>query len=147
MFFHVIPGPAGKLPTRATRLVNGIWVPTDSVGYDLYAASDGSIGPLSRGVIGLDIRCSFTPGYVGMICDRSGLAVKSGITCLAGIIDPDYRGEWKVCLYNTSIETFHWTTGDRIAQVIFLPVALPEVCQVESLEDTIRGELGFGSTG
>lgn len=90
-----------------------------------------------------------TSGVVAVIAARSGLAVKHGI-CLSngiGVIDSDYRGEISVGLFNSSKEAFEIKRGDRIAQMMFLPVATAELVEVETLDVTERGAGGFGSTG
>ncbi len=87
--------------------------------------------------------------YVAILCARSGLASKFGI-CLAngiGVIDSDYRGEIGVALYNASKEDFTVQAGDRIAQMMIVPVAIATLCEVDSLDETARGQGGFGSTG
>jgi dUTP pyrophosphatase len=85
--------------------------------------------------------------FVGMIKPRSGLAAKKGIDTLAGIIDSGYRGEIYVNLINHSSETVRITHGDRIAQMLILPVYQAEFIEVDELSQTIRGENGHGSTG
>lgn len=89
-------------------------------------------------------------GYVGLICPRSGLAKKHGITVAnaPGIIDADYRGEICVLLLNTSTTNFSVATGDRIAQMVITSVSTGlEFCQVVELDETVRGTGGFGSSG
>jgi dUTP pyrophosphatase len=88
-------------------------------------------------------------GYELQVRPRSGLALKHGITCVnaPGTIDSDYRGEIKVILGNTGDENFLISRGDRIAQLVLAPVTRAEVTLVESLDDTTRGDGGFGSTG
>ena len=90
-----------------------------------------------------------TRDVVAIVAARSGLAVKKGI-CLSngiGVIDADYRGEICVGLLNTSAEAFTVTPGDRIAQLMFLPVLAANFLPVEELDETARGAGGFGSTG
>ncbi len=87
--------------------------------------------------------------YVAVLCARSGLASKFGI-CLAngiGVIDSDYRGEIGVALYNASNEDYTISPADRIAQMMILPVVAATFCEVENLDETSRGNGGFGSTG
>ncbi len=148
MFFHVelLKDSGATLPTRGVDPRSGGVVDDQAVGYDLYAASDGFIEPLTRRLIGLGFKASFTPGHVGRYADRSGMANK-GITFFGGVIDPSYRGEWKVILYNSTGELFEYKKGDRIVQVIFVRVELPEVSQVSSVEDSLRGASGIGSSG
>lgn len=88
-------------------------------------------------------------GVVAVVCARSGLAFKRGI-CLAngiGVIDSDYRGEVCVGLKNSGSEPFTVAPGDRIAQLMFMPVFTAELIESESLDETERGAGGFGSTG
>lgn len=145
MYFHVeLLG--GKLPTRGLD-PTGLVKDPEAVGYDLYAPCDGFIDPLCRKVIKLGFRAAFTPGYVGKIFDRSGVAAKHGVLSMAGVIDPSYRGEWGIVLYNSEPNVFFFSAGDRIGQVVFFKVELPEVCQVSSLDETLRGAGGYGSTG
>lgn len=117
-----------------------------SVGYDLYSNEKLTIHSGSRVLVGTGIAMSFRPGYVGRICDRSGMAW-NGLHVMAGVIDPDYRGEWKVMLYNTACHDVRIQAGTRIAQVLFYEVADWEVREVSELSDTERGAGGFGSTG
>lgn len=88
-------------------------------------------------------------GYGGIICSRGGLAAKKGVVLCngAGIIDSDYTGEVKVLLQNTSMEDYTIKPGDRIAQLIFIPVEYANLVIVDELDETMRGERGFGSTG
>ena len=87
--------------------------------------------------------------FVALICARSGLASKFGITMAngVGVIDSDYRGELKVALYNSSDVDYTIHDGDRIAQLMILPVVQPTLQMVDQLDETERGEGGFGSTG
>lgn len=117
----------------------------DAVGYDLYAPESGFVDPLSRKLVKLGFRAAFTPGYIGLLLDRSGMGNK-GITRFAGVIDPCYRDEWGVILYNTTHETFRWNAGDRLIQVVFFKIEKPEPITVSTLEGVDRGG-GFGSTG
>ena len=88
-------------------------------------------------------------GYEAQVRPRSGLALKSGITCLntPGTVDADYRGEVKVILVNLGAEAFTIRRGDRIAQLVVAPVVQAQWAEVENLEETARGAGGFGSTG
>ena len=89
-------------------------------------------------------------GHAGMVLPRSGLAARHGIAIVnaPGLIDAGYRGEIKVLLLNTDLETaFEVAPGDRIAQLVIVAVAAPEVVEVDALAATVRGEGGFGSTG
>jgi dUTP pyrophosphatase len=125
------------MPERKTKL---------AVGYDLYAPLGGSIDPLSRLRIPLGFQASFTPGWAGLLLDRSGMGNK-GITRFAGVIDPDYPDEWQVILFNSTGQKFSWEAGDRLIQVVFVPAGITDVLEVSTLEN--RGDRvgGFGSTG
>ena len=119
--------------------------PTDA-GYDLYSSEKVSIPAGATVLISTGICMSIPDGFVGLIWDRSSMGVK-GIHRHAGVIDSGYRGHIKVCLNNTSCETYHIEKGDRIAQIVIQEAPHFELELVESLEDTDRGEGGFGSTG
>ena len=105
--------------------------------------------PNCRLLIGTGIAFAIPPGFEGQIRPRSGLAVKHGITVLntPGTIDSDYRGEIKVLLINLGSKPFVIKRGDRIAQIVFAPIALAGLQQVDDLDATARGAGGFGSTG
>jgi len=117
-----------------------------SAGLDLYAVEDGEIPPCEMRLVDLGIAAELPTGTVGIIKDRSSLGSKGFVTA-AGVIDSDYRGEWKVALRNTRLDVaFRWARGDRIAQVIIVPII--HVTPVEGeVKATVRGEGGFGSTG
>ena len=91
---------------------------------------------------------SIPEGYVGLIWDRSGMAAKKGVHRFAGVIDSGYRGEIKVCLWNSSKEDFYIVNnGDRVAQILFQPVPHFSLIEVGSLDSSDRGSGGFGSSG
>ena len=118
-----------------------------AAGYDLHSNSNTSIPPNTRKTIGLGFSMAIPEGLYGRIAPRSGLAVKHQIDIAAGVIDPDYRGEVKVLLVNTSQKRFDIKSGDRIAQIIFERIALPAFHTLKSLPHTSRNQGGFGSTG
>ncbi len=125
-----------------------------SAAVDLRAALDEgtvlTIAPGERSLIptGLSISPESTD-VVAVIAGRSGLGVKKGVSLANGIgvIDSDYRGEIQVCLINRGSEPFEVRRGDRIAQMMFLPVLAAAFLPVDSLDETSRGTGGFGSTG
>lgn len=123
----------------------------NSAGMDLRAnITEGVvIRPLDRALIPTGLHIALPEGYEAQIRPRSGLALKKGITCLntPGTIDSDYRGEVGVILANISQEDFVVNPGDRIAQMIINKVERAEFELVESLDETERGEGGFGHTG
>ena len=123
----------------------------NSVGMDLRAnIKEGIvIRPLDRALIPTGLHIALPEGYEAQIRPRSGLALKKGITCLntPGTIDSDYRGDVGVILANISNEDFVVNPGDRIAQMIINKVERAKFELVESLDETERGEGGFGHTG
>jgi len=122
-----------------------------AAGADLRAALDKDmvLDPGERALVPTGFAMALPPGYEAQIRPRSGLAYKHGITCLntPGTIDADYRGEVKVLLINHGEDPFKITRGERIAQMVIAPITQPDFVSVESLDDTVRGEGGFGSTG
>jgi dUTP pyrophosphatase len=123
----------------------------DSAGMDLRAAiaDEMTLDPGEIGLVTTGLRIAVPAGYEAQIRPRSGLALKHGITIpnAPGTIDADYRGVVQVILANTGSEPFVIRRGDRIAQMVFAPVARAELCQVAELDETERGEGGFGSSG
>lgn len=119
-------------------------------GADLVAAEALRLGPGERAMVGTGVRIALPEGYAAFVVPRSGLAAKHGITVVnsPGTVDAGYRGEIKVILLNTDSEHSHdITVGDRIAQLIVMPVTRAVFTPVEELPDSVRGEGGFGSTG
>ena len=120
-----------------------------SAGYDLFACDAAVVLPKKSCMITTGIAIEIPNAYVGLVFARSGLATKQGLrpaNCV-GVIDSDYRGEIKVCLYNDSNSVREVNFGDRIAQLVIVPYSYPELELSETLSDTERGEGGFGSTG
>ena len=122
-----------------------------SAGMDLRASLEESIvlKPLQRFVVKTGLFISLQQGYEAQIRPRSGLALKKGITVLnsPGTIDADYRGEIGVILINLSDSDFEINTGDRIAQMIIAKHETIEWEAVDKLDESVRGDKGFGSTG
>lgn len=122
-----------------------------SSGLDLLAnnAEPIVINPMERTLIPTGIFIEIPEGYEGQVRARSGLSIKNGITLVncVGTIDSDYRGELKIPVINLSNEPFTVTQGDRIAQLIITKYERISWCEVETVEETHRGEGGFGSTG
>jgi dUTP pyrophosphatase len=118
-------------------------------GLDLSAAERVELGPGERAVVGTGLAVAIPEGHAGFVQPRSGLAAKHGITIVnaPGLVDSGYRGELRVVLLNTDREeTFVVEPGMRIAQLVVLPVAVPELREVEELPESERGERGFGSS-
>lgn len=122
-----------------------------SAGMDLYACIDEPIVIPARGhaTIPTGIAISIPTEYAAMIYARSGLAIKHGIGLLnsVGVVDSDYRGEIKIGLVNQFDEDYEIKPFERIAQMIIEPIALPEIVECDTLDETVRGAGGFGSTG
>jgi len=120
-----------------------------AAGYDLHAAAEACIEPGARAVIPAGYAVQIPRGWVGLVCPRSGLAARHGVTVLnaPGIIDSDYRGEVAVILVNLGDAPYHVCHGDRVAQLVLVPCATPEVQLVHRLTETRRADAGFGSTG
>jgi dUTP diphosphatase len=116
-------------------------------GFDLRASTECGVPAGGRYIVPTGLRFAIPCGFVGLVRDRSGLAAKNGIHCLAGVIDSGYRGEVKVVLQNSGDQQFTVEKGMRIAQLLVIPVATAELVRVENLEESVRGEGGFGSTG
>ena len=128
-----------KLPTRGTY---------GAAGYDLYAPEVYTIPAGEVVCVKLGFATEMPHGVYGQIKDRSGFASKFDLEVCAGTIDNDYRGEWGVLLRNHTLEDdFLGQAGDRIAQVVFDHYLVLSVNKVDELQDTVRGEGGFGSTG
>jgi dUTP pyrophosphatase len=123
----------------------------DSAGADLRAALKAPVDlqPGEFLAVSTGLRMAIPRGYEGQIRPRSGLAARHGITCLntPGTIDADYRGVVQVLLINHGPEAFTVNHGDRIAQLVVAPVTRGAFIKAESLDDTERGEGGFGHTG
>ena len=119
-------------------------------GADLIAAESITLPPGMRATIGTGISVALPDGFVAFVVPRSGLAAKHGITVVnsPGTVDAGYRGEIRVTLLNTDAAVpYPVAVGDRIAQLIVLPIARARFVQVASLPGSNRGDSGFGSTG
>jgi len=131
---------AATLPTRAYE---------GDAGLDLSACERVELGPGERAVVSTGVAVAIPEGHAGLVLPRSGLAVRHGIGKVnaPGLIDAGYRGEVKVVLLNTDRnESFVVEPGMRIAQLVLVPVALPEPVEVADLPGSQRGERGFGSS-
>ncbi len=116
-------------------------------GANVFCLEDKVLQPGERHIFSLGFSTEFDNGYVALVWDRGGMASLHGITCVAGVIDANYRGEWVVVLLNTSTESYEIKKGDKIAQVLFQSVATAIFKLTEDVSDTSRGEGKFGSTG
>ncbi len=115
-------------------------------GLDLFGLADVILAPRTPMRVPTGIAMAIPAGFVGMICDRSSLGTK-GIRVLGGIVDAGYRGEVQILLINLKDEPFIIAKGDKVAQMLILPVNLCAVEEVSDLDNTSRGADGFGSTG
>ncbi|MCC6837894.1 MAG: dUTP diphosphatase [Bacteroidia bacterium] len=142
MKIKIINKSKHELPGYATQAAAGM---------DLRANLDAPIilGSLERTLVPTGLFMEIPVGYEAQVRPRSGLAFKNGLTVLnsPGTIDADYRGEIKVILVNLSKETFTINDGERVAQMVIAKHEQAEWIEVEQLEETARGEGGFGSTG
>ena len=122
-----------------------------SAGADLYACLDEAvtIPPQEAVLIHTGLAMEIPEGYAGLIYARSGLATKKGLapSNKVGVVDPDYRGEIMVSLFNHSKEERSVEHGERIAQLVIAPFLTASWNVVDELEETVRGAGGFGSTG
>ncbi|HCH80767.1 MAG: dUTP diphosphatase [Actinomycetota bacterium] len=120
-------------------------------GIDLVAREDVTLAPAGgRALVATGIAIALPEGYAGLVQPRSGLAFKHGVTVLntPGLIDSGYRGELKVCLINHDpTEPFEVTRGERIAQLVVQAVEHVTFVEVDTLDDSERGDKGFGSSG
>ena len=126
-----------KLPTRAHK---------QDAGADLYSPVSITVEPHSSAVIDTGVHIAIPDGFCGLLVSKSGLNVNHDITS-TGLIDAGYTGSVRVKLYNQGNTPYHINTGDKISQIVIIPVALCDFIQVDTLDDTERGCGGFGSTG
>jgi dUTP pyrophosphatase len=139
---------------QVTKLNEGAILPTRAhdgdAGLDLYACETAHIGPGERWGVGTGVGVAIPAGHAGLVLPRSGLARDHGISLVnsPGLIDSGYRGELRVLLLNTDpAETFRVENGDRIAQLVLVPIALATPVEASALADSTRGDGGFGSSG
>jgi dUTP pyrophosphatase len=133
--------PNFQTPVRSSTLAGG---------YDLIMPESGAL--LHRNkveFVGLGFQAAVPEGYVALILPRSGTGAKHGVQLrnTVGVIDADYRGEWKVAVSQREHEELTWAAGERLYQFLLVPVGTPELELVDALPETSRGEGGFGSTG
>ncbi|MFZ0493161.1 MAG: dUTP diphosphatase [Acidimicrobiia bacterium] len=139
--------------TSFTRLDRELPVPRRShpgdAGLDLRARVDVTLEPGERALVPTGIAVAIPDGHAGFVVPRSGLAIRDGIGVVngPGLVDAGYRGELKVILINHGKDRVELARGDRIAQLVVVPVSMAEFVEVESLPDSQRGPGGFGSTG
>ena len=150
-----MPSPLPPIDIQLMRLPNGEGLPVPAyatahaAGMDVVSAEEIILNPGDRHPVATGFALAITEGYEIQVRPRSGLALKHGITLpnAPGTIDADYRGELKVLLINHGADPFPIKRGDRIAQLVVAPVQLASFVEVDMLDDTVRGQGGFGSTG
>ncbi len=103
--------------------------------------------PGERHVFNCGWALEFPEGYVAVVWDRGSVGVKAGLKTMGGVFDANYRGEYNVCLANLSEDTYEVKVGDKVAQLVIVPIARAQFEEVESLSETSRGGDRFGSTG
>jgi dUTP pyrophosphatase len=141
------------MQTSFTRLDRELPAPRRShpgdAGLDLYARVDVRLEPGERALVPTGIAVAIPEGHAGFVVPRSGLAVRDGVGVVngPGLVDAGYRGELKVILINHGQDAVQLARGDRIAQLVVVPVSMTDFLEVESLPDSRRGSGGFGSTG
>ncbi|RMF16661.1 MAG: dUTP diphosphatase [Candidatus Dadabacteria bacterium] len=128
---------SARLPTKGH---------SDDLGWDLYAESSTTVAPGTVARISTGIAVAFPDGIGALIKDRSSMAAR-GLHCLAGVIDPGYRGEILVVVANLGPDAIDIAAGDRFAQMLLFPVVRAQIRETRDLDDTARGSGGFGSTG
>lgn len=144
-----------KLQISVKKLYSDALLPvyaTDgAAGCDLYLYADTpvTIPPGATVLLHTGLAFAIPEGYGGFVFARSGLAAKRGLAPAnkVGVIDSDYRGEVMIAMHNASAVSQTLESGERIAQMVFLPVSSAAFAEVDDLESTLRGSGGFGSTG
>lgn len=132
--------PAFIMPTKGSE---------QAAAHDIYMPEGGEASGLTNTMTPLGFSAEVPAGHVALLLPRSSTGAKFGLelnnTC--GVIDADYRGEWKAALRTKNDKAFTWSAGDRILQFLIVPVVSVTLEQVDELDDTSRGEGGFGSSG
>ena len=137
MKLSVVLDEGAIMPTRAHE---------DDAGLDLYSQENQIVSAKEAGYFDTGVHIEIPKGFVGMLKSKSGLNVRYGIVS-EGVIDAGYTGSIVVKLYNHSGRDYRVKRGDKISQLVILPIITPELEEVKELEQTSRGSGGFGSTG
>lgn len=146
---------AEPVPVLVRRLPHGeglalpAYATDGAAGMDVLAAEEVTLAPGARHAVATGLAVAIPPGFELQVRPRSGLALRHGVTVpnTPGTIDSDYRGELKVILINHGAQPFAVRRGDRVAQLVLAPVVRAEWLEVAELDQTARGDGGFGSTG
>lgn len=130
-----------QLPQRSSDAAGGL---------DILMPEDGRLKPGEKLMVPLGFAAAIPRGYIALILPRSGVGAKKGLELIntCGVIDADYRGEWLAAMQlKPNQETLNWAAGDRLLQIVVVPVADITPVLVDELDETSRGSGGFGSTG
>lgn len=138
--------PTLKIQAEDDNLIP-VYGNSDDAGLDVFAKEEVAIPAGATGKVATGVRGVIPKGYVGLVWDRSSVSSKRSLKVLAGVIDAGYRGEWFIVLHNLSGKEQVIEQYTKIAQVLIQPVAHVTIQSVDSLEQSERGEDGFGSTG
>lgn len=130
--------PHAQLPSYAHQ---------GDAGMDVYAAEETIIKRGERGSVPTGIAAELPEGYVALVWDKSGIAFKTGVTTIAGVIDAGYRGEYMIGVINLGEEDYTFKRGDKVAQILIQPILRATITEVAELGESSRGTGGFGSTG
>ncbi len=142
----------GAMKLKVKRISPGAKLPAYShlgdAGMDLFAAEELVLGAGEVRAVPTGVKMAIPAGYVGLIWDKSGISLQ-GVHRLAGVVDAGYRGEVKVVMVNLGKQPYVFKTGQKVAQMLIQPVQAVEVVDAgdDELDETPRGEGGFGSTG
>ncbi|GAA4667410.1 dUTP diphosphatase [Frondihabitans cladoniiphilus] len=145
VFFAAVPGPDGR-----RSAVPPLYAHPGDAGADLLSAEALTLAAGARALVSTGVSIALPDGFAAFVVPRSGLAAKHGITVVnsPGTVDAGYRGEIKVTLLNTDRDAdYSIEVGDKIAQIVIMPVVRATFSPVETLPESVRGEGGFGSTG
>eukprot|EP01117_Protostelium_nocturnum_P008416 TRINITY_DN3007_c0_g1_i1.p1 TRINITY_DN3007_c0_g1~~TRINITY_DN3007_c0_g1_i1.p1 ORF type:complete len:149 (-),score=60.43 TRINITY_DN3007_c0_g1_i1:82-528(-) len=140
-----------SIPLKVKKLSADAVIPTRgtafAAGYDLSSAHECVVPARGKALVKTDLAIAIPEFCYGRVAPRSSLAWKNSLDTGAGVIDSDYRGNVGVILFNHSDQDYQVAKGERVAQLILERIYTPSVVEVESLDETVRGEGGYGSTG
>lgn len=136
---------------KIKKLVPELKVPNyahpGDVGLDVFSLEDYGLQPGERRIFPLGFALEFPTGFAAIVKDKSSLPKNGGLHTMGGVFDAGYRGEYNVNLINLGAETYHIKAGDKIAQLLIMPVEIAQIEEVTELSETSRGAGNFGSTG
>ncbi|MEK7091380.1 MAG: dUTP diphosphatase [Patescibacteria group bacterium] len=136
---------------KIKKLVPDLKVPSyahpGDVGLDLFSLEDYELQPGERRIFPVGFALEFSTGYAAIVKDKSSLPKNGGVHTMGGVFDAGYRGEYNVNLINLGSAAYQIKTGDKIAQLLIVPVEIAQIEEVTELSETSRGTGNFGSTG